>query len=179
MSDTGPSRRGFLGFLTILVMAAIGLLVAIPAVAYVWAPMRRKGEADYSEEGFADAGALADFPVGQWRLVSLEVVRRDGWEQKARTQHAVWVRRSGKEDTPATVLSPICPHLGCPIEWHSNRSEFACPCHKGTFTIDGQVVGGPPPRAMDPLLAKVRAGRLLVQWREFKNGVAEHVPVDL
>ena len=123
--------------------------------------------------------AIADLPVGQWRLVTIEVVRQDGWQQKSRMQHAVWVRRSAGADPPAIVLSPICPHLGCPIEWRPDQSEFVCPCHKGTFTGDGEVVGGPPPRGMDELPSKVRAGRLPVQWREFKNGVAERVPIDL
>jgi quinol---cytochrome c reductase iron-sulfur subunit, bacillus type len=173
------SRRRFLSLLTQTLLAAIGLLLAVPAIAYVWAPLRRREDADRTEEGFADAGLLTDLPVDQWRLVTIEVVRRDGWEEKARTKHAVWVRRSADGNSPATVLSPICPHLGCQIEWHPDRSEFVCPCHKGVFTIDGHVVSGPPPRGMDELPSKVRAGRLLIQWRDFKNGVAEPVLVDL
>jgi Rieske Fe-S protein len=178
-SITSANRRGFLGFLTSLLIAAIGLLIAVPAVAYFWAPLRRRGETFGADDGFADAGALADLPVGQWKLVTLEVVRRDAWTEKARTQHAVWVRRSEAGDPPALVLSPICPHLGCQIEWHRQRSEFVCPCHKGVFTSNGAVVSGPPPRGMDELRWKVRAGRLLVQWRDFKSGVAERAPVDL
>jgi Rieske Fe-S protein len=131
------------------------------------------------EEGFSDAGAIGDLPVGQWRLVTIEVVRRDGWQQKARTPHAVWVRRSAAADPPATVLSPICPHLGCQIDWQQDRSQFVCPCHKGIFFDNGDLMAGPPPRGMDELPLKVRAGRLLVQWRDFKSGVAERAPVDL
>ncbi|HMF11291.1 MAG TPA: ubiquinol-cytochrome c reductase iron-sulfur subunit [Gemmataceae bacterium] len=179
MSTPNTNRRGFLGVLTNLVIAGIGLLIAVPAVAYFWAPLRRKGETLGSDDGFADAGPLADLPVGEWKLVTLEVVRRDAWTEKARTQHGVWVRRSEAGDPPALVLSPICPHLGCQIEWHGDRSEFVCPCHKGVFTSNGAVVSGPPPRGMDELPSKVRAGRLLVQWRDFKSGVAERAPVDL
>jgi len=171
------TRRRFLSYITQALLAAIGLLLAAPAIAYVWVPLRRRGTAASTEEGFADAGAIADLPVGQWRLVTIDVVRRDGWQQKARTQHAVWVRRTDGET--ATVLSPICPHLGCQIEWHKNQSEFVCPCHKGVFTSNGEVVAGPPPRGMDELPAQVRAGRLLVQWRDFKSGVAQREPIDL
>jgi len=173
------TRRRFLSLMTTALMAVIGLLLAVPAIAYVWTPLRRRGTTDPSEEGFADAGALADLPIGQWRLVTIEVVRRDGWQQKARAAHAVWVRRTGEADPAATVLSPICPHLGCQIEWHPDRTEFVCPCHKGVFTSNGQVVSGPPPRGMDELPSKVRAGRLLVQWRDFKSGVAERELVNL
>lgn len=173
------SRRGCLSLITKSLMAMIGVLLAVPAVAYIWAPLRRRSVTEGSEEGFADACAIADLPVGQWRLVTIELVRRDGWQQKARTQHAVWVRRSGGTDPPATVYSPICPHLGCQIERHPERAEFVCPCHKGVFTDNGEVVAGPPPRGMDELPSKVRAGRLLVQWRDFKSGVAERIPVGL
>ena len=178
-STASATRRGFLGLLTNLLMAAIGLLIAVPAVAYFWAPLRRKGESISAEEGFADAGPLADLPVGQWRLVTLEVVRRDAWTEKARTRHSIWVRRSETGDHPALVLSPICPHLGCQIEWRKESSQFVCPCHKGVFSSDGAVVSGPPPRGMDELPSMVRAGRLLVQWRDFKSGAAERARVDL
>ena len=172
-------RRSFLSFLTKGLLSVIGLLLAVPAIAYFWAPLRKKREAETLDEGFADAGSVADLPVGQWRLLTLDVVRRDGWQEKARMRHAIWARRAGERETSVTVLSPICPHLGCPIEWHPDRSEFLCPCHKGTFDSSGQVVSGPPPRGMDELPSKVRAGRLLVQWRDFKSGVAEEIPVDL
>jgi Rieske Fe-S protein len=168
-----------LSFLTEALLATVGLLLAVPAILYISAPLRRRSEAEASGEGFADAGAIADLPVGQWRLVTIEVVRRDGWQQRARTQHAVWVRRSAGGDPPAAVLSPICPHLGCQIEWLTDRAKFMCPCHKGVFTETGDVVAGPPPRGMDSLASKVVAGRLLVQWRDFKSGVAERAPVDL
>ena len=178
MAET-TTRRRFLSSITLGLIALIGAILTVPAIAYIWAPFRRRGVGDGLEEGLADAGAVADLPVGEWRLVTIEVVRRDGWQQKARTQHAVWVRRSVDADRPAMVLSPICPHLGCQIEWRRDRSEFMCPCHKGTFSANGDVVGGPPPRSMDELPSKVRAGRLLVQWRDFKSGAAEREPIDL
>jgi Rieske Fe-S protein len=163
--------------MTTALMAVIGLLLAVPAIAYVWTPLRRRGAPDPSEEGFTDGGAIADLAIGPWRLVTIEVVRRDGWQQKVRTPHAVWVRRT--EAGVTTVLSPICPHLGCQIEWHPDRSQFVCPCHRGVFTSDGQVVSGPPPRGMDELPSKERAGRLLIHWRDFKSGAAERELVDL
>jgi Rieske Fe-S protein len=177
--STVASRRRFFSLVTKVLLAGIALLLAVPAIGYIWAPLRRKDASASSEEGFADAGKLEDLPVGEWRLITLEVLRRDGWEEKARAKHAVWVRRSPEESSPAIALSPICPHLGCQIEWHPDRSEFLCPCHKGVFTKEGQVVSGPPPRGMDELPSKVLAGRLLVQWRDFKSGTSERLPIDL
>ena len=76
-----------------------------------------------------------------------------------------------------TVLSSICPHLGCPINWIADKDQFNCPCHGGIFNADGAHVGGPPPRSMDTLDFEVRAGRLWVRWQDFKIGVPQRVPV--
>ena len=75
------------------------------------------------------------------------------------------------------VLAPICPHLGCPINWHPDQHRFVCPCHGGIFTSEGERVGGPVPRSMDALAFEIRQGRLWVRWQDFKIGVAERVPV--
>jgi Rieske Fe-S protein len=170
------TRRGFLGFLTSLLMGLIGLLIAVPAIAYFVAPLLRKTVAESGATTFHDAGPLSDIPVGEWRLVSLEMVQQDGW-RKTRAKHAVWVRRLDKEKL--TVLSSICPHLGCPINWHADREQFNCPCHGGIFDVSGKRTGGPPPRSMDPLDYEVRAGRLWVRWQDFKIGVADRVAVNV
>jgi Rieske Fe-S protein len=176
MADTDTSRRRFLGLLTNVLMAVIGMLVAIPALGYFLAPLRRRTEG--SGPTFADAGPLSDIPMHQWKLHSLELVTQNGWK-KTRVRQAVWMRREGEEDRGITVLSSICPHLGCPINWHPDQSQFVCPCHGGLFNADGQNTGGPPPRRMDPLEFEVRAGHLWVRWQDFKIGVAERVPVNV
>jgi menaquinol-cytochrome c reductase iron-sulfur subunit len=169
------SRRRFLNFFTGLLMALIGLLVAIPALGYFLGPLRRKAEGGAA---FQDIGPLSDIPVKRWSLLSLEIVQADGWK-KTRVQHAVWVRRRGEGDQAIAVLSPICPGLGCPINWQPDQSQFFCPCHGGIFDSDGRRIGGPPPRSMDPLEFEVREGRLWVRWRDFKISVAERVPVSV
>jgi Rieske Fe-S protein len=49
------------------------------------------------------------------------------------------------------VLSNSCAHLGCPVRWlvdAEGHGEFLCPCHGGIYDINGNWVGGPPPRGM-------------------------------
>jgi Rieske Fe-S protein len=172
MHEPETTRRGFFTFVTSLLMAAIGLLILIPAVRYLLAPLWRKG----GQLDFADVGPLSEIPVGEWRLVSLETTREDGW-RLTRTRHSVWVRRTGETDKDIAVLSSTCPHLGCPINWHPQASEFVCPCHGGRFDVVGRQAGGPPPRGMDALEFEVRAGRLWVRWQDFKIGVDKSVPM--
>ncbi|HEV3116130.1 MAG TPA: ubiquinol-cytochrome c reductase iron-sulfur subunit [Gemmataceae bacterium] len=176
MSTLPENRRGFLSAVTTLLMGVLAACLAAPALGYFWGPLwKRRGKA--GEESLRDVGALQDFPIGEWRLVNLELVHANGWEKSGVRRHSIWICRRSEADGGITVLSPICPHLGCPVHWHAEQKHFLCPCHGGIFDDKGQTVSGPPPRGMDPLQYEVRAGRLLVRWQDFKVGVRERVPV--
>ena len=82
MSATNATRRRFLSFCTGVLTAGIGLLIAIPAVAYCFAPLRRKSAGKSAAPVFLDLGLVSDFPVGQWSLRVLEVVHEDAWKKK-------------------------------------------------------------------------------------------------
>lgn len=43
------------------------------------------------------------------------------------------------------ALSDICTHQGCHVFYNKNSNDFVCPCHGGTYNINGQVIAGPPP----------------------------------
>ncbi len=60
------------------------------------------------------------------------------------------------------VLSPVCTHLGCLVNWHRQKGEFICPCHGGRYSIEGKVLGGPPPRPLTRLPFKVEKGKVYV-----------------
>jgi nitrite reductase/ring-hydroxylating ferredoxin subunit len=48
--------------------------------------------------------------------------------------------------TGFTVLSLVCPHLGCTVEPQPNG--FTCPCHGSRFDQRGQVTHGPASQAL-------------------------------
>jgi menaquinol-cytochrome c reductase iron-sulfur subunit len=171
-------RRRFLSYLAGLLLLVLGVLVAIPAIGYLLAPLRRRMGTAASGAGFQDLCPLTDLALDQWNLRPLDVLQQDGWK-KTRVRHSVWVRREGHGDQAIIVLSPICPHLGCPVSWHLDRTEFICPCHGGTFDAAGQHIAGPPPRSLDPLEFEIRDGHLWVRWQDFKIGVADCVPVSV
>jgi Rieske Fe-S protein len=176
MSYAEQGRRWFLGLLANALFAVIGLCHAVLGLAYFGAPLRTKPGAGGSSGAFVDIGTLDDLPLGEWRLLTLDVMRQDGWE-KTRARYSVWVCRRSLGDEGITVLSSLCPHLGCPINWRKDRDQFVCPCHNGTFDAQGGRMNGPAPRGMDSLPFEVRSGRLWVQWQEFKTGTAERVAV--
>ena len=43
------------------------------------------------------------------------------------------------------ALSDICTHQGCHVFYNKSGNDFVCPCHGGTYNINGQVIAGPPP----------------------------------
>ena len=69
-----------------------------------------------------------------------------------------------KKDTAGvlTAISATCTHLGCLINYNRLKGRFICPCHGGVYDGEGNVISGPPPRALDRLPVKVESGRILV-----------------
>jgi len=46
------------------------------------------------------------------------------------------------------VISAVCTHLGCTVEWKDKLTEFDCPCHGSKFRNDGTPFAGPAPRPL-------------------------------
>jgi len=60
------------------------------------------------------------------------------------------------------AFSAICTHLGCVIQWLADKGEFLCPCHGGSFSAQGKVLGGPPPRPLESIPCTLAGDRILV-----------------
>jgi menaquinol-cytochrome c reductase iron-sulfur subunit len=161
-----PNRRDVFAILAKVIGGVIALILGVPALAYIFSPLRRRSEGE-TDAGFYDAGAWTDLPEGTPTRVTIEMTHRDGWA-KSQFRHSVWVFKTG--DDSAVVLSPICPHLGCPVNWNASRGEYACPCHASFFNQQGDVLAGPSPRGLDPLAFEIRNGRLWIRWIDFRQG---------
>ena len=140
---TPLGRRAFLTRVTLGLSGAIAALVGIPIVGYLIAPLFRTLPVD-----FVEVGKVADFAVGQTKLVSVRDPSPLAWAgQTADT--ALWVRRR-QDSGPLMfqVFNVNCTHLGCPVNWQASAEIFLCPCHGGVYYEDGTVAGGPPPRPL-------------------------------
>ncbi|MGR3220441.1 MAG: QcrA and Rieske domain-containing protein [Candidatus Anammoxibacter sp.] len=60
------------------------------------------------------------------------------------------------------AFSATCPHLGCSVKWNRKKSEFLCPCHIAAFDRNGEVVSGPPPRALDQYRVLIEGNSVFV-----------------
>ena len=60
------------------------------------------------------------------------------------------------------VLSAVCSHLGCLVNYRKETREFVCPCHGGKYDIAGRNIAGPPPAPLTAYPVQVKDGIVLV-----------------
>ena len=54
-----------------------------------------------------------------------------------------------------------CTRLSCPVYYSRDHQRLECPCHEGAFDVaSGNVLYGPPPRALDAIEIEVRGGQV-------------------
>jgi menaquinol-cytochrome c reductase iron-sulfur subunit len=131
----------------------IGAALATPALIYLLAPAKIRKDTEWAEAG--DISRLEP-------NVPVEMVfrrnRHDGWRLNSEKSTA-WVVKLGEQ---VVAYGPQCTHLGCAYSWNERNSEFLCPCHTSTFSVDGKVTAGPAPRPLDRYDVKVQNNKLLV-----------------
>ncbi len=162
-------RRRFVTGLTASIMAIIGSVIGLPLIGYTILPALKK-----RPEVWADTGAIDDLVPGQPQELTVHQNVMDGW-LKTTVSKSVWaVKQTSGE---VVVYSGLCTHLGCGFRWNGQQQRFQCPCHTAAFALDGRVLGGPPPRPLDTLPAKIEGGRLLVMYKEFKAGASTKIEI--
>jgi Rieske Fe-S protein len=106
-----------------------------------------------------NVGEVASLAAGQMHQSTYTMRSKDAW----RTVEKKGLLYAFSEDgANYTVLSAICTHLGCNVHWEAESGDFSCPCHDAHFSQAGEVISGPPRRALARLEAKIEAGNLMV-----------------
>ncbi len=160
------SRRSFFGALLGIGTAAMGAMLAVPVLRYMLYPLYAKSTGTWWSKVMphkAVPSASTD-PV----LKDITFNQQDGWREVVTTE-GVYAETLPSGETQ--VLSSICPHLGCTVQWQANRERFYCPCHGSVYSKDGKHVAGPAPRGMDPLPTEVQDGNLMVHFEYFREDV--------
>jgi Rieske Fe-S protein len=60
------------------------------------------------------------------------------------------------------AFSAVCTHLGCTVQYRSDRQDIWCACHNGVYDLNGKNVSGPPPRPLEPYKVQVKADDKIV-----------------
>ena len=163
------ARRMFLKLLIGTMTFFLSVLLGIPFIRALITPRFKTAQQTWDR-----VGDVSSLPLGQPVRLNFFARLEDAYRHET-TVHSVWVVKHSPEEV--TVFSPICTHLGCYFKWDADTGQFECPCHGSVFSIDGKVLGGPAPRPLDILPAKIDSGILFVSWEQFKVGIPEKVPV--
>ncbi|MGW8271819.1 MAG: QcrA and Rieske domain-containing protein [Thermodesulfovibrionales bacterium] len=167
-SRAETTRRGFFKAAIGILALMNGIALGIPFVSTLLGAAGRR-TAEWSRLSELDS-------LTTGRPVEIKfVARSEDAYHHGEALRTVWVTRHSADS--ATVLSPVCTHLGCHYLWSSERERFECPCHASVFAPDGTVLYGPAPRPLDRLPSKVEDGILFVKWQRFKTGTREKIAV--
>ncbi len=149
------SRRKFLERLSIALGGVVTVVLAVPAIGFIVAPLFRHTPQVWRPVGKADS-----FKIGDTVAVRFEDSAALKWAGVA-AHTAAWLRRESEDTFIAFAIN--CSHLGCPVRWMPEANLFMCPCHGGVYYKDGTVAAGPPPKPLTRLPVRINQGAVEIQ----------------
>ncbi|HQV27609.1 MAG TPA: Rieske (2Fe-2S) protein [Thermoflexales bacterium] len=105
-------------------------------------------------------GKIAELKVGAVNRVNYAMKATDAWRE-VEQKGALYAYTA--DGASYTVLDGSCTHLGCIVQWAASENRFRCPCHAAEFTREGEVMSGPPPKALGRLETKIQDGALFAR----------------
>jgi cytochrome b6-f complex iron-sulfur subunit len=61
------------------------------------------------------------------------------------------------------AVSASCTHLRCVLEFEAEDRSFVCPCHRGHFDLNGNVIAGLPRTPLRRYRTKYRFGEVVIE----------------
>ena len=138
------TRRSFLDSLVGAVLGAGVIGAFYTAIRFLWPSKEIIG-----------MGSGASGPVS----ISLDELLVGAGKKIRYLGKPYYVVRDVKE---ISVVSAVCTHLGCIVNWDTEIKKFSCPCHAALFDFHGNVISGPPPKPLPSAPFKVVENRIIV-----------------
>lgn len=60
------------------------------------------------------------------------------------------------------AFTAVCTHLGCTVQYRPDLREIWCPCHNGTYNLQGRNISGPPPRPLTEYKVHIQGEDIVV-----------------
>ncbi|OGW42135.1 MAG: hypothetical protein A2010_08255 [Nitrospirae bacterium GWD2_57_9] len=67
-----------------------------------------------------------------------------------------------RPDKGFIALTRTCTHLGCLVEYHHVKQRMMCPCHAGSFDLEGNVMSGPPPKSLTSIPFRIEGENIVI-----------------
>jgi menaquinol-cytochrome c reductase iron-sulfur subunit len=133
------SRRQFLAYTLGGTGGFLAATMLVPMVRFAVDPLLQKGgDSEYVK--VIGLGELSEEP----KSVSFKVLQKDGWIEEE-VDLTAWVTKDSNGNVLA--LSPICKHLGCTINWNTEKqypNQYYCPCHGAHYEKNGKALAVSP-----------------------------------
>ena len=168
--DIHHPRRRFLKATCGALCGGMALVVGGPVVLSFLEPGKTRTVSGGGDP--LDYGRLADLPNGIPQQRDVVAETHDAWARSdAHVIGSIWLVRDADR---VAAYSAVCPHLGCSVGFDPKQQLFTCPCHASTFAKgNGEVLGGPAPRGLDPLPLEIKDGTIRVAYERFVLGITQ------
>ena len=60
------------------------------------------------------------------------------------------------------AFSAVCTHLDCIVQYRPDTEQIWCACHNGQYNLNGENIGGPPPRPLEAYTVNKRGDDVVV-----------------
>ena len=118
--------------------AALAGAAAVPARAQE----EDAGDEDAAGLWVAELGKVKDLNEKEPVLIKAEFKDKDGALLDTEKIFVRW-ERIRRDEGRWVVLSAICQHLKCKVEYQDGEEIFRCPCHGSEYDLDGTVTKKP------------------------------------
>ncbi|HUE82938.1 MAG TPA: Rieske (2Fe-2S) protein [Pyrinomonadaceae bacterium] len=137
-----PNRRRFLDYLLgTTVVATLGAIL-YPIFRFMSPPQIVE-----AMQNSATAGTLKDLPPNSGKIF------------KFGNQPGLIIRTPSGE---LKAFSATCTHLDCIVQYRSDTKQIWCACHNGQYNLNGDNIGGPPPRPLEAYIVNTRGDEIIV-----------------
>ena len=136
IASSAFDRRGFLD-----VLLAVGFVSTAVAIVYPVSRFLIPPASGEPATASASAGKAAALKPNSGRIF------------KFGSRPGIVVRTA---DGDVRAFSAVCTHLDCTVQFKSDTAQLWCACHNGTYDLGGNVVSGPPPRALEKFVVNLR-----------------------
>ena len=142
MEQDGSKRRAFINYiLGTSVGATVGAII-FPIIEFLIPPT-----AVEAQENSAVAGTLAELKPNTGKIF------------KFGSKPGILIRTSAGE---LRAFTAICTHLNCTVQYRDDFQHIWCACHNGHYDLNGNNIGGPPPRPLEQYTVNTRGDDIIV-----------------
>lgn len=60
------------------------------------------------------------------------------------------------------AFSAVCTHLECIVQYRPDTKQIWCACHNGQYNLNGENIGGPPPRPLEEYTVNKRGDDVVI-----------------